>query len=89
MWKWLILIAAGYMLFRMFSNDKRHKAATSQQQAEKVAATGEMVKDPICGTFVPMDSDIRVREGETVHRFCSFECRDKFLKQIGASKPTE
>ena len=43
-----------------------------------------MVKDPICGTYVEKDGSIRVREGEKVHVFCSYECRDKYLKQIEA-----
>jgi YHS domain-containing protein len=46
-----------------------------------------MVKDPSCGTYVDKDGDIRVREGDKVHVFCSYECRDKYLKRIGASIP--
>ena len=41
-----------------------------------------MVKDPMCGAFVSKDGDIRVREGEKVHYFCSYECRDKYVKML-------
>lgn len=45
-----------------------------------------MVKDPICGTYVKKDSDIRVRNGEKVECFCSFECRDKYIKRLEAEQ---
>jgi YHS domain-containing protein len=41
-----------------------------------------MVKDPMCGAFVSKEGDIRVRQGDKVHYFCSYECRDKYIKMI-------
>ena len=75
MWKWVILVLAGYALYRMFLNDRKKKA--------HLVATGEMVKDPVCGAYIDADSAITVRDGATVHRFCSYECREQFLKRIG------
>ena len=80
--KWLILIAAGYFLFRLFTNDSRHKKQESQREKEEKIATGELVKDPICGTYIDADSGITVRNGDTIHRFCSYECRDAFIKRV-------
>ena len=86
MWKWLILIAAAYALYRLFANDflKKKKADQAEEAAdlERQVAAGEMVRDPECGTYVAVDSAISVRDGETVHYFCSYECRDKFLKRL-------
>ena len=45
-------------------------------------ASGEMVKDPVCGAYVEKDSSLTVRNGEVVHHFCSYECREKYLKQL-------
>ncbi len=56
---------------------------------QKRATAGEMAKDPICGTYVEADGNIRVKEGETVHIFCSYECRDKYLKQLEATTNKE
>jgi len=81
MWKWLIIIGAGYFLFRMFMNDKKHKTEDKQDERENLIASGDLVKDPICGTFIDKDSAISVRDAETVHRFCSYECRDAFLEE--------
>lgn len=82
MWKFLILALAAYVLYRLFMNDARKKKQDTKQNKEDLVATGEMVKDPICGAYVASDGGISVRDGEKVHRFCSYECRDTFLKQL-------
>ncbi len=36
-------------------------------------------QDPVCGTYVAIDSSLKtIRNGEVIH-FCSPECRDKYL----------
>lgn len=86
MLKFVIIFVCGFILYKMFMGDKNQKTKMKKKETEHLKATGELVKDPMCGTFVPVDSDIRVKDGETVHRFCSFECRDKYLKQIESRK---
>lgn len=86
MWKWIILALAAYFLYRLFANDIKKKKDQRDDIAEKErkVATGEMVKDPECGTYIDAESSITVRDGETIHRFCSYECRDAFLKKLEA-----
>jgi len=84
--KWLILILAGYVLYRLFANDLNKKKKENKQESaaemERKVATGEMVKDPECGAYVAVDGSVSVRDGDKVHRFCSYECRDKFLQRL-------
>lgn len=84
--KWLILILAGYVLYRLFANDfmkkKTENKAESAAEMERKVAAGEMVKDPECGAYVAVDGSVSVRDGEKVYRFCSYECRDKFLQRL-------
>lgn len=90
MWKWIILALAAYALYRLFSNDWKKKQEKNNDKAEmerKVTA-GEMVKDPECGAFIDADSTITVRDGDVVHRFCSYDCRDAFLKRLEAGGRT-
>ncbi|QLA16220.1 transcriptional regulator [Desulfolutivibrio sulfoxidireducens] len=82
MYRWLILILAGFILWKLFTGDKKRKKAKETEEKDNLVATGEMVKDPMCGAFVSKDGDIRVREGDKVHYFCSYECRDKYVKMI-------
>ncbi len=84
MWKWIILALCGYVLYRLFANDIKKKLA-KQDDAEEISkkvATGDMVKDPECGTYIDKDSSITVKNGDTIHRFCSYDCRDAFLEKI-------
>ncbi len=85
MWKFIVLIVAGFVLYKMFTTEKKRKTKSSQKETERLKATGELVQDPQCGAYVSVNSDIRVRTGEVVHRFCSYECRDKYLKQLEES----
>lgn len=43
-----------------------------------VPTSGELKRDPVCGTFVPSDTAYqKTLKGEAYH-FCSAECRDKY-----------
>ncbi|MBQ3060357.1 MAG: transcriptional regulator [Desulfovibrio sp.] len=86
MWKWLVLIVAGYVLYRLFANDilKKKKASEEESAAElqRKVASGEMVKDPQCGAYVSVDGNISIRDGNRIYHFCSYECRDKYLQSL-------
>lgn len=79
--RYILLIAALYMLYTMFMSEKRKKAAARKAEEEQLVKSGELVKDPQCGAYVEKDSALTVRDGETVHYFCSYECRDAFLQK--------
>lgn len=42
------------------------------------SVSGELKRDPVCGTFVPASTTFqKMVRGQSYH-FCSAECRDKF-----------
>lgn len=82
MLNFLIFIAAAFILYMLIMGDFKKKKDLKDKEKKNLAATGVMIKDPVCGTYIPVDGDIRVKQGDTVHNFCSYECRDKFLKQL-------
>jgi uncharacterized protein len=55
------------------------QAMTPRSPKEQSArSAGELKKDPVCGTFVPVVSSVTKEvDGKLVH-FCSVACRDKF-----------
>jgi YHS domain-containing protein len=87
--KLLIFVLAAFLLYKLFTGDKKKKVDKKQEEVKQKAADGIMVKDPICGTFVSKESDIRVRKGEEVLCFCSYECRDKYVQQLESSEPKQ
>ncbi len=80
--KLLIIVICGFVVWKLFVGDKRYKQSKTQEKAENLTASGEMVKDPVCGAYVSKNSDIRVRQGDLVLNFCSYECRETYLKRI-------
>jgi hypothetical protein len=86
MWKWLLLLVAGYVLYHLFANDllRKKQAGKEENRAdiERKVAAGEMVKDPECGVYVAVDGAVSVRDNDKVHHFCSYDCRDKFLQRL-------
>jgi YHS domain-containing protein len=82
MLKFVMLAVACFILYKLVTNDKKKKVDVKNKQEEKLAQEGVLVKDPVCGTYVSKESDIRIKEGEEVKCFCSYECRDKYLKMV-------
>lgn len=81
-WKLLIIGVAIFFLYKLVTNDKGRRTKSDAKTRERKIATGELVKDPVCGAYVDADSAISVRDGKTVHRFCSYECRKQFLDEL-------
>jgi len=80
--KLLILAICAFVVWKLFAGDKRFKESKEKENKENLVASGEMVKDPVCGAYVSKNSDIRVRQGDVVLNFCSYDCREKYLKRL-------
>jgi YHS domain-containing protein len=53
-----------------------------QRSAGQVPLSGELKKDPVCGTYIAAASSIKQTvAGETIH-FCSQDCRDKYVATV-------
>ena len=86
MWKILLIAAAIFVLYKLITNDRSRKGASRDKEdakaKERKIASGELVKDPVCGTYVDAESSIKVRDGKVVHCFCGYDCRKKFLEEL-------
>lgn len=82
MLKFIVIGVALFLVYKLFMGDKKKKEMEKEKTVKSKAAAGEMIKDPICGTYVERDGNIRVKEGDKTHVFCSYECRDKYIKQL-------
>jgi YHS domain-containing protein len=43
-------------------------------------ASQPLVRDPVCGTYVPRSRALTVGSGETTRYFCSEQCRETYAK---------
>ncbi|WP_027370487.1 YHS domain-containing protein [Desulfovermiculus halophilus] len=80
MFKLLIFAAAGFILYKLIMGDQKKKNLNREKKKQDLIDSGEMVKDPVCGTYVSTETGIRVKDDDQVHYFCSYQCRDAFLK---------
>jgi YHS domain-containing protein len=62
---------------RAFTGTRPATSVRGPANAPNTAAT-MLQQDPVCGTYVAVDSSLkRVVNGKVIH-FCSAECRDKY-----------
>lgn len=45
----------------------------------QIPVTGELKKDPVCGTYISTATSIKEKVGGQIVHFCSSECRDKYV----------
>lgn len=54
----------------------------SPPQTGQVPLTGELKKDPVCGTYISTATSLKEKVGSEVYHFCSQECRDKYVASL-------
>jgi YHS domain-containing protein len=79
MLKWIIILIALYLAYRLLRRSIQFKASQGKRAPAEIQ--DEMVQDPVCKTYVPKRLAL---EGNRSDRekvyFCSTECRDNYLK---------
>ena len=53
-------------------------AASKKAQSPPATGGGALKRDPVCGTYVPVDNSVRKSVNGEVLYFCSPDCRDKY-----------
>lgn len=71
-----------YAVIRFFNT--LGKGGNATPQAKQVS--GMMVKDDVCGTYLPKEEALTEKEKGHVYYFCSQECRRKFLESAHTRK---
>lgn len=78
LFRFLVLVILAYVVFlfvRIWRAMKRGRGRAVPPRSIR----GVMVKDEMCGTYIPKEEAVReVRDGRE-HFFCSEGCRKKFL----------
>jgi YHS domain-containing protein len=74
----LILAVLFYILYRViFGGEKKDAVKT-----EKIAANEDLLlEDPVCHTYVPQSSAIKLEKNGKTYYFCSQKCCDAFKKE--------
>lgn len=78
MLKYVITAILIYATFMLFKNTKR---LAGKKETKSDSTPVELVKDPICETFVQKDTPYKVKYYDNFYFFCSEECREKFIEK--------
>ena len=77
----ILMIARAF--WRVVDGILEAAGGTTRQQRRQRRSTPPMklVRDPVCGTWVPERSPNFLTSGGTTHYFCSEQCRETFSKK--------
>jgi uncharacterized protein len=77
--KFLVLLVFLLLLFLYYTLYYKNYKKGKLNQKEKIKIT-EMVRDEVCGVYLPKEEALKVVIKDKVYYFCSEECKDAFLK---------
>jgi YHS domain-containing protein len=55
---------------------------TGPGPSQQIPLTGELKKDPVCGTYIAAATAIKEKVGGQTFHFCSQGCRDKYVASL-------
>ncbi len=64
-------------LASLVGNGAGSSGGSASTPRQDVPLSGELKRDPVCGTFISTASSTKKTVGGQVIHFCSVECRDK------------
>jgi YHS domain-containing protein len=83
---WLLIVSWSVSILRRIVGRMGQEANQTKPAVDErsEAVSQKLVRDPVCGMHVAEGLSLPLREGTEILRFCSSECRDKYLE--GAKK---
>ena len=52
---------------------------TGPRRTDSIPSAGQLVKDPVCGTYVVAETAVTETRGSEQFSFCSENCRQRFI----------
>jgi len=76
----LLLVSVVAWAFWRFMDGVIEVFGGTTRQRRQRSSPMKLVREPVCGTWVPPAESLALRTGSEIHYFCSAECRDNFRK---------
>lgn len=74
---YILLILGIYYLFK-----STFKSSSSKKRNLSWQIQDELVKDPMCGIYIPKSKAIKAKINGQTYYFCSKECKKSYIKQL-------
>ncbi len=78
--KIIVLLVSLGVLVLLIKNSLTHKAV-KEKASQKAIDTTNMVKDPVCGTYIEEGGKHRLKYFDKIYHFCSEECMEEFRQE--------
>jgi YHS domain-containing protein len=69
----------------LVSPPRQRQTAGGGPKPDSIPLSGELKKDPVCGTYTSAATSVKQTFGKETLYFCSPECRDKYAAQAHRS----
>jgi YHS domain-containing protein len=79
--RYILLLGIGYLLFLLWKGSLGLQKPATRPPDEDGRIDDEMVKDPVCETYVPRSIAIARKHRGVVHYFCSEQCANEFFRR--------
>src|SRR5579884_1259655 len=63
----------------MTGSSRQQSTPNRSGEPARVPLSGELKKDPVCGTYTSMATSVKQVVGGQTFYFCSAQCRDKYV----------
>jgi YHS domain-containing protein len=77
--RFLLFFGIAYFIYKVIWKGESLFSKKRKRQASQKAIE-EMKKDPVCGTYIPVNQAVKHRINGTVYYFCSNKCKEEFQK---------
>jgi YHS domain-containing protein len=89
---WIVRVLAVLLLLRfvlraLFPPRRPASGRGAPRTGRPERLGGELVRDPVCGTYIPKATAVVSGSGSDATYFCSTKCRDEFTRSSGTSEP--
>lgn len=75
----ILMIARAF--WRVMDGILEAAGGTTRQRRRREMAATKLVRDPVCGTWVPERGPNFLTSGGITHYFCSEQCREAFSRR--------
>ena len=77
----ILILAIARAFWRVVDGILEAAGGTTRQRRRQSPPPMKLVRDPVCGTWVPERSPNSLTSGGTTHYFCSDKCREAFSRK--------
>ncbi|MEN8222489.1 MAG: YHS domain-containing protein [Acidobacteriota bacterium] len=79
----LVFLFFGYVFYKIvIKGESLFRSRSSKKNTSGSGGVEKMEKDPVCGTYVPEKTSLKLKSEGEIYHFCSEKCREEYIAQL-------